>query len=137
MQHPESLLSRTLAQLERGSLPPSRETDTHLVRTCLDLMQIPIGQLTTENLRMLILQDIGLKHLIPLALDKLETDPFAAGDYYDGDLLHAVVRASVKFWSAEPQLRLRLDHVISSLRDKLRFLERDIFPAYTKLYEQA
>ena len=83
---------------------------------------------------MLIGQQIGLIFLIPLALDRLEPDAFAAGDLYEGDLLHAVVRVPPEFWAAEPQLRSRLDHIVMNLKDRIRFLERDVFPNYERIY---
>lgn len=45
-------------------------------------------------------QDIGLPFLIPLALDILETNILAEGDYYGGDLLNAVLTSDCNFWRA-------------------------------------
>jgi hypothetical protein len=133
-QHRNSTSSKSLMELEGLPVREPMETDTPLVQSCLRLMRIPLEQLTTENLRQLIAQQIGLIFLIPLALDRLEPDAFAAGDLYEGDLLHAVVRAPPTFWAAEPQLRSRLDHVVMNLKDRIRFLERDIFPNYERIY---
>ena len=127
-------MSRTLEQLEGQSAPQPAQSDTPLVQMCLRLMRVPLSELTTENVRMLVLQQIGLKHLVPLALDKLEANPFAAGNHYAGDLLHAVVEVSPDFWASEPELRSRLDGIIRSLEDMVRFLEKDILPAYQRIY---
>ena len=97
-------------------------------------MRIPVNQLTTEDLRMLIGQQIGLKFLVPLALGTLEQDPLAAGDLYKGDLLHAVVRVPPAFWAAELGLRSRLDQIVIDLKDRIRFLEREVFPNYDRIY---
>jgi hypothetical protein len=121
-------------ELEGLPVREPTETDTPLVQTCLQLMRIPLEQLMTENLRLLIGQQIGLIFLMPLALDKLETDAFAAGDLYVGDLLHAVVRAPPNFWAGQPQLRSRLDHIVMDLKDRILFLERDVFPNYERIY---
>ena len=134
MQNSDSSLTRTLAELEGLSLQEPSETDTALVRMCLALMRVPLGQMTTENLRMLIGQEIGLKYLVPIALRKLALDPFADGDFYCGDLLKVVVGVSPAFWAAEPTLRRALDDVISRLKERVLFLERDIFPAYRRIY---
>lgn len=127
-------MSRTLEQLEGKPVSEPAQSDTPLVQKCLRLMRVPLSELTTENVRMLVLQHIGLKHLVPLALDKLETDPFAAGDHYAGDLLHAVVKVSPDFWASEPELRTRLDSLITALEDMVKFLEKDILPAYHRIY---
>jgi len=133
-QHRNSTSSKSLMELEGSPVREPTETDTPLVQTCLQLMRIPLEQLTTESLRLLIGQQIGLIFLMPLALDRLETDAFAAGDLYVGDLLHAVVRAPPKFWAAQPQLRSRLDHIVMDLKDRILFLERDVFPNYERIY---
>jgi hypothetical protein len=64
----------------------------------------------------------------------LEVNPFAAGDYYTGDLLHAVVEVSPDFWASEPELRSRLDRIIRSLEEMVKFLEKNILPAYQRIY---
>jgi hypothetical protein len=38
-------------------------------------------------------QKIGLPYLVPLAINALEQDPLAQGDYYPGDLLANVIDA--------------------------------------------
>jgi hypothetical protein len=126
--------SRTLEQLEGAAWPEPLESDTHLVRECHRLRKIPLGQLSTEHLRMLTLQGIGPTYLVPIVLDKLEMEPFLAGDYYAGDLLHAVVKLSPDFWANQSELRGRLDQIIGDLKSKRDLLERDIFPAWQRLY---
>jgi hypothetical protein len=64
----------------------------------------------------------------------LEQDPLAAGDLYKGDLLHAVVRVPPAFWVAELGLRSRLDQIVMELKDRIRFLEREVFPNYARIY---
>jgi len=61
--------------------------DSHLVTECHRLRRVPLRELTAENLRIMIGQQIGLPQLIPLALELLSGDPFAPGDFYRGDLL--------------------------------------------------
>ena len=134
MQNSDSGLTRTLAELEGLSLQEPSETDIALVRMCLALMRVPVGQMTTENLQVLIGQEIGLKYLLPIALRNLALDPFAEGDFYSGDLLKVVVGVSPALWAAEPTLRRALDDVISRLKERAIFLEREIFPAYQRIY---
>jgi hypothetical protein len=133
-----SNISCTLEQLEGIAWPEPSDSDTLLVRECHRLRKIPLGQLSTEHLRMLTLQEIGPTYLVPVALDKLEMDPFVAGDYYPGDLLHAVVNLPPEFWANESELRGRLDQIIADLKNDLEskrdLLERDVFPAWQRLY---
>jgi hypothetical protein len=46
----------------------------------------------------MILQKIGLKFLIPLALDKLRENILAEGDMYPGDLLNSVLSSDANYW---------------------------------------
>ncbi|PTX18272.1 hypothetical protein C8N40_10671 [Pontibacter mucosus] len=46
-------------------------------------------------------QNIGLRYLIPLALDKLDENILADGDLYDGDLLQVVLKSDKEYWKAE------------------------------------
>ena len=78
---------------------------SHLVSECHRLRRVPLADLTREDLRLLIGQEIGLGYLVPLALAQLAADPFAAGDFYAGDLLRAVVGAPDRFWADHPDLR--------------------------------
>jgi CDI immunity proteins len=126
--------SRTLEQLEDIACPEPLDSDTYLVRECHRLRKIPLGHLTTEQLRMLILQKIGPTYLVPIALAKLEMDPFVAGDSYPGDLLHAVVNLSADFWEGQSELLSRLDQIIGDLKSKRNLLEQDILPAWRRLY---
>src|SRR5262245_30126818 len=107
---------KTLDQLD----PPAwGEPDfrSHLVQTCHRLRRKPIGEFSVEDLRIMIGQSIGLPWLIPLALEVLERDPLAEGDFYPGDLLRSVLKIEPTFWSREWQWRDRLKAVLQQLPD--------------------
>jgi hypothetical protein len=96
--------SKSLQELE-GKDWGEPTYDSHLVTECHRLRRVPLCELTAEDLRILIGQDIGLPYLIPLALELVRDDPFVAGDCYEGDLLAAILRADSRFWVASPALR--------------------------------
>jgi hypothetical protein len=56
------------------------------------LRQKPLSDFTAEDLRNLISQQSSLSFLIPLALERLEVNPFARGEQHLGDLLLSVLR---------------------------------------------
>ncbi len=68
-------------------------------------------------MRLLIGQNQGLAHLLPLALEVLCDDPMAEGDMYEGDLLSAVVTRSPAVWNAWPELGRELGVIVSGLTD--------------------
>jgi hypothetical protein len=107
-------LTRSLAQLERLDL--GGDTDgTHLVKSCHRLWQKPIGQFEVEDLRIMIGQSLGLRHLVPLALAVLERDPLAAGDFFPGDLLCSLLRADPWYWQGHVVERAHLERIVGSL----------------------
>lgn len=86
----ERRLAQTLDELEGDTWGPPG-FDSHLVQETHRLRSIPIGELTVENLRLLLGQQIGTPWLVPLALAQLVDDPLAMGDFYPGDLLTSVL----------------------------------------------
>jgi hypothetical protein len=72
------------------------------------LRRVPLCDFTTEDLRITIGQNIGLEYLVPLALERLDGNPFTPGAYYPCDLLVSVLRSDMKFWQRRGKLRERL-----------------------------
>jgi hypothetical protein len=108
--------SRSLEEIEddRWGDPPADAT--RLISTAYALHKRPIGALDVEGLRLLISQQIGLDTLIPLALDQVERDPLAEGDFYPGDLLDALMRrVPESCWQAHEDQRARVRTVAEAL----------------------
>ena len=103
--------NKTLDELD----PPAwrePEYDSHLVLTCHRLRRKPLKEFSSEDLRIMIGQGIGLPWLVPIALETLERNPLAEGDLYPGDLLASVLRLERGFWSSKPGWRARVDAVL-------------------------
>lgn len=77
--------------------------DSRLVQRCEALYGKPLGELSVEDLRLLIGQNIGLEFLVPLAVERLRENPFVGGDYYPGDLLHSVLNIHPTYWDQHPE----------------------------------
>jgi hypothetical protein len=93
---------KTLETLEKKIWPPlSQNEGSHLIKTCNFLSKKPLKDFTTEDLRVMIGQDIGLKYLIPLAIDILKSNIIAEGDLYNGDLLKSVLTSDKNYWQEE------------------------------------
>ena len=93
--------TQSLAQLDK-KYRPAKEIDfpSRLVVRHNALLVKPIGEYTVEDLRLMIGQNTGLEYLIPKAIEVLEKDMFAEGDFYPGDLLEKVLGADPKFGNA-------------------------------------
>ncbi|MBO7936143.1 contact-dependent growth inhibition system immunity protein [Streptomyces antibioticus] len=106
---------RTLEELEGDRWPTPPADTTRLIATAHALRQRPVGELTAEDLRLLIGQDVGLPHLLPLAVDVLRVDPMAEGDMYEGALLCAVLTRDPAVWSDLPELHAELRAIVAHL----------------------
>jgi hypothetical protein len=62
-------------------------------------------------------QNVALPFLIPLAVEVLEHDALAEGDFYPGDLLATVLRVEREYWTNAPDFLERVLTVIGRLSD--------------------
>lgn len=98
---------RVLLSLPKASAP----YPTSLVERCEAALETPLGDLSLEQLRLLIGQGFGSELLVPRALEILEQDPLISVTFYEGDLLAACLRVPFEFWQASPALADRLKKV--------------------------
>ncbi|WP_433371355.1 contact-dependent growth inhibition system immunity protein [Actinoplanes sp. CA-142083] len=100
---------RSLEEIEESYWGDPPEDSTRLIRTVHELRHRPVGTLSVEDLRLLVSQDVGRDVVVPLALEVVEREPLAEGDFYPGDLLSALlVRVPAEYWLAHPGQTARL-----------------------------
>lgn len=75
------------------------EFPSTLVERCHAYRKIPVKDLSTEQLRLLIGQKIGLRFLVPRSIAILKDNILAEGDFYPGDLLNSLLHLSDDEWS--------------------------------------
>lgn len=108
--------SRSLEEIEDDRWGDPPDDATRLVSTAYALRKRPVGALDAEGLRLLISQQIGLDTVVPLAIDQVERDPLAEGDFYPGDLLDALIRrVPDSYWQAHEDQRTRVRAVAEAL----------------------
>lgn len=71
-------------------------------------------------------QQIGLRFLVPVALEVLERNPLAEGDYYPGDLLASVLTAGEEFWRRERGWQNRVQALLERLSETPERLDEAI-----------
>ena len=81
---------KSLEELEGYSLGEP-EFESGLVLRCHELWKKPLAQFSPGDLRIMISQGFSLPYLVPLALELLDKDPLMDAEYYEGDLLSAMV----------------------------------------------
>jgi hypothetical protein len=111
--------NKTLRELESGNDAAAHQPN-HPLR------HKPLRDFTTEDLRIMINQQAGLPFLVPLAIERLEVNPFARGEQQLGDLLLSVLKVKAEFWRGEPQLLWRLQEVLIKLLPVLESLQQGI-----------
>lgn len=93
---------QTLENLEKTIWPSiNADEESYLIKTCHSLRKKQLSDFSIEDLRIMISQDIGLKYLLPIAIEKLNENILVEGDYYEGDLLNVVLNSDVAFWKTE------------------------------------
>jgi CDI immunity proteins len=117
-----SLRDRSLEELD-AFLSADLEGDSYLISEVRRLLAVPLKQLRIEDLRLLIGQSVGLKYLVPMALDHVEDHPLAAGDFYPGDLLKNVMDVPEPFWNDHPALQQRLVHALRRALERVGKVE--------------
>lgn len=88
---------KTLENLE-NDIWKAPQYNSNLVLTCYRLRKKQLKDFNIEDLRIMIGQNIGLKYLVPLAIEKLQENILSEGDFYKGDLLNAVLTVDSNYW---------------------------------------
>lgn len=107
-------LNKTLQELENSDWG-NPQSDSPLEKKCLQLRQIPLNEFKADDLVRMILQNIGIEYLVPLAMERLRADPLADRDFYPGCLLRAILEVSYQFWKKHPDLREEVEIMYNKL----------------------
>jgi hypothetical protein len=89
------------------------------------LYNTPITNFTIDDIRFMIGQEIGLKHLIPISIDYLREDILTEGMYYPGDLLKMVLTIHTSFWKNHQQEKKDLQSLIKKSELNVNLLNLD------------
>ena len=117
--------SRNLTDLEKNDWGEPTY-DSHLVKTVHRLRYVPIAEFSIEDLRILIGQNVGLIYLLPVAIEELQKDLFAEGDFYPGDLLPSVLHIESEFWKEHENLWLQVFHLIKPQKQEIELKKIEI-----------
>ncbi len=114
---PTTDFRRSIQQLEESDWGDPDRDATYLVQRCHALRRKPLGELTDDELRVAVGQQIGFPFVLDLAFQRLEKNPLLEGGCFPGDILANLVQAPDDAWSERPELRERLkQHLQFALR---------------------
>ena len=111
------------------------EFPSHLVITCYKLRKKQLNNFDIEDLRIMIGQNIGLNFLIPIAIEKLNQNILAEGDFYEGDLLKSVLTSETDYWKIEKENWLLICNLFKENESKLDYTFKDLFKSY-RIFEK-
>ena len=90
--------NKTLEELEKSYWGFAPDGVSFLVTRIHQIRKKTLNDLTIEDLRITIGQNLSLELLIPIAIDILKQNILAEGDLYEGDLLQNVFNLNIEFW---------------------------------------
>lgn len=112
---------RTLEELE-GEDWGEPKFPSYVVTTCHWLRRKPLRELTAEELRLALGQQMGIRFLLPVAIERLQSDPLLSGDMYEGALLKNVLTAALAAGLDEGHPR-SLDGVVTRYEEAANALD--------------
>lgn len=111
-------LTMNLDELESDEWPEPNYQSS-LVLKCHELRKKRVCEFTVEDFRVMIGQGISLEFLVPLAINELDLNPFAEGDFFAGDLLKAISSVEREFWDVHTDYRDEMIIIIDKAVEKL------------------
>ena len=109
---------KSIENLEKDFWGQPPKSSTPLVAKVHRLRTIQIEKLEPKDIRLLVGQNVGLKYLIPIALDILQADLFIDAELYDGDLLQNVINVNNGFWDDNKELKQKFNDLLQSYSDE-------------------
>ena len=88
----------------------------------------PLRDLGPAELRLLLAHGRGLRWILPLALARLEREPFVRAERHPGDLLSQLLIVDEGVWASAPEWRARLERVLHGARAMVHVLSPDDRP---------
>ncbi|WP_291728923.1 contact-dependent growth inhibition system immunity protein [Bernardetia sp.] len=134
-------LNRSISDLENWEWDgqvPSEDDSTYVEFTYYYLAKKKLKNYTVTDIDFYIVQNTGLRFLIPLAMDILKSDLFIEADNYPGDLLKNVLRASKKYWQHHPTQKKTMEDLFVSNEQLFKSLDitKEIRDEITKAFEE-
>ena len=108
----ESNLSKSIEELENDIWNKPESFQTKMIENCHKLRKKQISNLTNEELRLSINQQVGIQYTIPIAVQKLIQNKFIECDFYPGDLLQATFRKLDEDWKDAEFLKDEITFII-------------------------
>jgi CDI immunity proteins len=115
--------NKSIEQLENDFWEPPREFPTELVKNVFLLRKKHLRDLDSNEIRILISQNIGLKYLVHRAIGILKNDMLHEAIYFPGDLLSALLNIESGYWQKNPT---ELNMLLSILKEEKSLIKDEM-----------
>lgn len=104
---------------------PTRQTHSGIECRYYELHNKPISQLDLADVRFLIGQNSALEYLVPIAINALKQEIFLETEYYEGDLLCALmlINDEPNYWITHSKEKQELIALYTEQKSKLGLID--------------
>ncbi len=81
------------------------------------LRRKPLAELSLEDIRMGVMQQVGVSYLVPVALEAVEKDPFVESLNFEAEIALTLLNIPFEYWQAHPELRTRMQRVYERIEE--------------------
>ena len=111
---------KSIDSLEKRNFGPVPSDESSIVQRLWKLRKVPISEFQVDDMMFMVIQGIGLKYVLIEAVDLLSENILTEGNYYEGDLLNAVLKLNKEQWGQLEEHWDKVDSLISAHGDYLR-----------------
>ena len=111
---------KSLGNLEPKYRSEFKQEESSITKRFNKLIELPLENYTIDDVRFMIIQETGLPYLLTLAIEILQNNLFAEGNYYEGDLLSSVLKIKPENWNQNKDHWLEIEKLIQPRIEQLR-----------------
>ena len=102
--------------------------DSYLVSRTHEIRKLPLTDLTSDDIAMMLRQKFSLDYIVPLAIDKLQVDILAYGDTgSEGAIMDAILKIPADFWRVNKDYWMTIKKLLDNNQAVWTFKKRDTF----------
>ncbi len=102
----------------RGEVPKKKNSSSVQLRT-YELYFKELSEFSLDDLRFMIIQEVGIEYLIEKALGYLKEDILLEANYYEGDLLSSLLKLPSDTWNTNKKEYKELKELIENNQNKV------------------
>lgn len=111
---------KCIENLEKNNWGEVSQDESSIVQRLYRLRKVPLDEFAIDDIRFMIIQEQGLPYLLTLAIEILEKDLLAEGNYYEGDVLGAIMKIKPDKWRGCKELWTKIDNLVKPRIEELR-----------------